>query len=926
MEEEKIGSSISEKVIQQIEARKKIVGKKEGRTNNDLVYLNGKTAWVRLSSGVNTITDEEAEILRDQKGRLDIKGSNQLAGYNILQGGVLNPNRTIRQGIDLSTTTAEDTITDKAAYRNRITTTGIRPMPGITSMGVASKNTFGTLREAEVKISVWTLEDFEMIERIYLRPGFTMLLEWGHTLYVTNTGELITTPPTVGNEFFKEGISRESVMNAIANHRQTSDNNYDGMLGYVKNFSWNYTPAGCYECTVKVISQGEILDSLKMAINPQKRGIGKEEFAPGDDANSKRQRKSVYHFFFAWLEFERNPKFKLSTSPILSRAKSVVSRLQDATCYFQMVESEDHPDAGLFDKKIPHYYLPLRVYLDIFNNFVTLVDNTKSKQSGSYKLAKFNIDYTKSSKFLTIPEHFSIDPSVCALARKDIKLPQGISDWQFGGVACIYDKLEEPENGYDDVLNILVPTCNFEGILDSALDEKGVLTKGATEIIKDLLDTINTALGGINDLDIAYDEELDGGTYFIIDRNNITQKEPPQITIAGIDSIFTDVSISSKISNEVGSNIAIAAQGSSQTFSTNVDNILDWNPNVIDRLIVTKDETETNSEDKEQLEKDEDEKRQEWYQDVINFFNEFNGTGYQDSDVSSAKTLFREYINYWLYYKSSTEGTTSTLPVPVELTIQLDGIGGLKIGQVFKVKSGILPQRYNDDFGYIITGLDHSVENNRWLTNIKTQFYSIKKYKPQGIPAGGVRTGTETDFARQSTKGPTPVPPTELIKAMRRYGITDAKERAHFLAQCAHESGGFRWKKEFASGKAYEGRKDLGNTQPGDGVKFKGRGYIQITGRANYTKYNTYLRSIGSNVDVLANPATLEGDYFAADSACYWWKYLSRNISGLAVGVSPSDVQRVTKRVNGGTNGLADRQAKFDKYWGDIQKNNSAYA
>jgi len=764
MAEERIGSSISEKIVEQIEARKKIVGKRDGRTNDELLYLNGRSAWIRLSSGVNTLTDEEAEQLRRQESRLDIKGSSILAGYNILQGGVLNPNRTIRQGIDLSPSTAEDTIADKAAYRNRVDTTGIRPMPGITGMTIASKNTFGTLREAEVKISVWTLQDFEMIERIYLRPGFTMLLEWGHTIYVNNQGAIQKIPPTVGTGFFANGITSGRVAEFITEHRNNTDNNYDGIVGYVKNFSWSYTPAGCYECTVTIISKGEILDSLKMAINPLKRGVLATDFAAGGTDRGKRQRKSAFHFFFDKLEIITNVKFTKDNVAAVYAA-SFTAKIEDFTGYYQLVESEDHPDARYFDKKIPHHYLPLRVYLDIFNKFATLVDNTK-KGTKEYPIVKFNIDYTKSSKFLTIPEHFSIDPSVCALAHKH-KLPQGVSDWEFGGIECIYNNLEDPQNGYDDILNILIPACHFEGILNSALDDKGQFTKGATEIFLDLLGQINTALGGINDLDLYYDEELDGGTYFIIDRNNIVNTTPPTFTLTGIDSVFTDIGVSSKISNEIGSNIAIAAQGASQTYSTNVDNLLDWNPKVIDRLIVTKDEDEDNRDNRKntaELEKDEDKKRREWYGDVINFFSEFNGTGYEDTDVSSAKTLFNDYINYWLQYNKRIKGESSTLPVPVELTVQLDGIGGLKIGQVFRIKSGILPQNY-DRFAYIITGLDHSVENNRWLTNIKTQFYDIQKYQAQPDTS---RTGNEVDFANQSSANKNTPPRSKTVGGTSR--------------------------------------------------------------------------------------------------------------------------------------------------------------
>jgi len=285
---EGIGSKISNEVVAQIEARKAIVSKQAGRTSDDLLYLNSKTGWIRLSSGVNTITDEEAAQFLKQEGRIEIIGDNRLAGYNILQGGILNPNRTLREGIGTSpTTTAEDTsLSNRAAYQNRVNSTGIRPMPGITGLSVQSKNTYGTLREAEVKIMVWTLEDFEMVERIYLRPGFTMLLEWGHTLYVTNGGVVERNIPTVGNKFFRPGITMSQILDEIAEYRKSTDYNYEGMIGYVKNFSWNYRPDGGYECSVNIISTGEILDSLKMRINPKLK-IEKEEFASSDSEKGK---------------------------------------------------------------------------------------------------------------------------------------------------------------------------------------------------------------------------------------------------------------------------------------------------------------------------------------------------------------------------------------------------------------------------------------------------------------------------------------------------------------------------------------------------------------------------------------------------------------------------------------------------------------
>jgi putative chitinase len=480
-----------------------------------------------------------------------------------------------------------------------------------------------------------------------------------------------------------------------------------------------------------------------------------------------------------------------------------------------------------------------------------------------------------------------------------------------------------------------------------------------SDIVGSILEGINTALGGINDLGVTYDEEDEGGTWYIVDRNNTPAESVQQLpifTLAGVDSIFTDVSISSKISNEIGSQIAIAAQGSTQNYSENVDNILKWNPGVVDRLRTTKDTSSKNKDGVQAVADDRADREEKWVDALLDFFTDFNGSGYNTDDMQTAKTMHAEWtLEHVVKNSRAQKGQPVPGIVPVELSFKMDGIGGFKIGESFRIASGILPSKYQDKFGYIITGLEHSIgTNQRWETSVTTQFILVEGPTAgeaaasvvRGAGEGGSGRERRTRLGGSNDDNPdnnnnldpeTPIkssktPPTELIKAMRRYGITAPTERAHFLSQCATESGGFRWKSELwgptKAQKGYEGRADIGNTQLGDGVKFKGRGYIQITGRANYTKYDTYLKSIGSKADILKNPSALEGDYFAADSACYWWKYLSRNITGLTGGTSPADVRKVSKRVNGKdpANGLADRQVKFKEYWATISKDKSAYA
>ena len=137
-----------------------------------------------------------------------------------------------------------------------------------------------------------------------------------------------------------------------------------------------------------------------------------------------------------------------------------------------------------------------------------------------------------------------------------------------------------------------------------------------------------------------------------------------------------------------------------------------------------------------------------------------------------------------------------------------------------------------------------------------------------------------------------------LNAAMDEYEISANPAReTHFLAQVAHESGGFHYVRELATGDAYEGRADLGNTETGDGRRYKGRGLIQITGRANYRECGDALGH-----DFIAEPEALEQPVYAARSAGWFWH--SRHLNELA---DRGDARAITKRINGGTNGLQDR-------------------
>ena len=144
-----------------------------------------------------------------------------------------------------------------------------------------------------------------------------------------------------------------------------------------------------------------------------------------------------------------------------------------------------------------------------------------------------------------------------------------------------------------------------------------------------------------------------------------------------------------------------------------------------------------------------------------------------------------------------------------------------------------------------------------------------------------------------------------LNTAMNRYQIVGPKRIAAFIAQIGHESGQLKYVKEIwgptAAQARYEGRKDLGNTVAGDGSRYRGRGLIQITGRANYMACGEAL-----GLDLIKQPELLEKPHHACMSAAWFWATW-----GLNTLADAGQFDKITRRINGGQNGATDRQALY---------------
>jgi hypothetical protein len=291
-----IGESFREYVVDQINVRQEVHGSGTAgskRILEDLSYLNSKTAWVKLASGIS-ITDER---IKSESIRPNVKFDPGYSGTTLAKRFVLfNGVSDLYDGQDIGLTnkmTQRGTsfpdgtgniwdlhdgpynVTPRAENSpTPISEFGLNPMPGITSVDVKSLNR-GSIKRATVNIKCYTPEQFQIIDLLYLRIGYTMFLEWGNSLYFNNVGGFenmgytLIEDPEYG--FFSKTWKGSSYLGFLPNierWRKKKQGNYDGLLAKVVNFSWKFSQDGSYDIELQLISLGDVIESLKVNVTP----------------------------------------------------------------------------------------------------------------------------------------------------------------------------------------------------------------------------------------------------------------------------------------------------------------------------------------------------------------------------------------------------------------------------------------------------------------------------------------------------------------------------------------------------------------------------------------------------------------------------------------------------------------------------------
>lgn len=392
------------------------------RSPEKLSYLNSRNAWIRMSSSVN------------------VNGTNELAKKYILQGGTLNDITdksvvgTPKSGIGDFSNAYSNTGYNGNPYR-----LGIRPMPGITSLDIKSKSAYGSLREATINFQCWDINQLEDLELLYMRPGYTVLIEWGWTPYLDNSGkyepnftdyyDIINIKQTDRTKLFRD-LYDKSVKYA---------GNYDAMFGYIKNYQWSARMDGGYDCQVSVISTGEIIESLKVNYLPayitsgSNDGLLSKEFiSQGNSYVYWQNSYSKNALAGVWAEtyyklcnsFTGNKGGNPGSNPVILSSDSIFSNNYALINGLNFNSSNNTNDKKDLSYGTTEVYITLEAALNVLNKYIIAKSSTDNKPLVEFSLSSSVYDLISGSTpdplyCVAHPFQISVDPSICLIQNNN---------------------------------------------------------------------------------------------------------------------------------------------------------------------------------------------------------------------------------------------------------------------------------------------------------------------------------------------------------------------------------------------------------------------------------------------------------------------------------------------------------------------------
>lgn len=642
------------------------------KTVDQLMYLNSNTPWIVLKSGV------------------DVNGSSGDAkAYTLTSAG---------KGLNLSS---------GGAYRNG--SLGIRPVPGITSATVRNIDTWGCVQEATVNFKVYSLEDFDTIDRVYFRPGFTALVEWGWTNSWDGSRTAFDTPK--GTSFFDDTYLPE-LQKVVESSRSP---NHGIVLGYITNFNYSLKRDGTYDCWVKILGTGSVLEGMTIL------GASKNHFVP-NLVTENGSEDWIRCWFSPIYTGIAESGYKTGYTNLSAAVGGIVGSLEPVVdCDGEVLVDFSKVPLNIFSVLLERSwvffknqevvsYVRLEDLLRLFNGLG--IPHTKS---GYYRFAnKEELDGKYNNNYVLCEALFSLDPYKVVIPGRIESV-----NWKGTKTLCSGGTVGNMTGEPGVILDLWVSINYVYDVFVSVLDQEDQNYR-TLDVVRKILSGISKALGNVVDLDVGIDDkEL---RWYILDRNNTKEVELPKIVASGTRTTLLDIQAVSNVSPNLSHMMSVAAQG-----SKNVSPVLtSWNQGLTERHKVAKDAEDTEAVDQVSQTYNED---QFWEDAKTLYKSMFMGhnanTSSDTSQMSLEMYMKLQTIGEAIFQESVQEDRSGGMPVgvfPLKVSFTMRGIEGFIIGECFGIEEGILPSKYKG-WGYVITGVEHQISNEGWVTKVETQYY-----------------------------------------------------------------------------------------------------------------------------------------------------------------------------------------------------------
>jgi len=752
-----IGEQLRGYVRDQIKARQEAHGSGtngSSRTLEQLSYLNSKTAWVKLASSVRVTPErlEEEEIRGGFAWESLAKHHVLFSGTSTLLSGSLDPRGTMSSSTDGNIWGAQNG-TYNVNASTKPSEFGLAPMPGITSVEVKCLNR-GSIKRATVNIKCYSPEQFQIIDLLYLRLGYTVFLEWGNSLYLEEDGKLQKMAYTLTEAqeygFFSDrwkNSSYSGFLPVIEGYRKNKKGNYDGLLSKVVNFSWSFAQDGSYDISLELISLGDVIESLKLNIAPsldvsnfisQTYALYKEDTAVVEDGAIPPSPSDNWISAYLFLQKLYVDKFNNTSDGYTAKQR------RDRRDVFIRINNQIPELGGVFVKK-PEGAIKIDrgvlVNSPVFNTKEQSIEWVTSQNidPAPTEVSSPSALFPSTTNVYTIVRtsagdyQVSLDPRVCI-----VNGGEKISEKEYFPTLIPWKNLDK---GYGWTMNIYISHAQILTSLNENMDEKGNVN--LFDFLNSICIALNKALGGVNNLEPVLDE--DTNTIYIIDGSYQPINTPTyELELYGYNpdqknasNFVRNFNLKTEITNDFANMATIGSTAGGYTKGVENTMFSKWNKGLQDpwkEKYVPPKNARTTSISGSVDEPNELYVKEFWtkvlspfgytLKDVANDYFSDDVAAINDEIIDKNITLVTEFYKYCQSkiqeetsgsYASPTSGF-----IPINLSVTMDGISGIKIYNEVNVNTRFLPRNYPKNLRFIIKGVNHKLSDSDWETTIET--------------------------------------------------------------------------------------------------------------------------------------------------------------------------------------------------------------